>query len=147
MERAERKTGAHAAREDELHELLEDRRREILDQVRHKMRHVRAHHGRGSFDEVRDSVESSHALIQEDLDLALLQLKSETLEKIEDALVRLDERTYGYCFECGEEIARQRLATLPFALRCTRCEEAREAAERTEKPSVRRDHPEPDVAA
>ncbi len=147
MERAERKTGAHAAREDELRELLEDRRREILEQVRHKMRHVRAHHGRGSLDEVRDSVESSHALIQEDLDLALLQLKSETLEKIEDALGRLDERTYGYCFECGEEIARQRLATLPFALRCTRCEEAREAAARAEKTSGRRSHPEPDVAA
>jgi len=28
----------------------------------------------------------SHALVQEDLDLALLQLRSETLEKIEDAL-------------------------------------------------------------
>ncbi len=147
MERSERKTSAHGAREDELRELLEDRRREILDQVRHKMRHVRAHHGRGSLDEVRDSVESSHALIQEDLDLALLQLKTETLEKIEDALVRLDERTYGYCFECGEEIARQRLATLPFALRCTRCEEAREAAEHAERTSIRRDHPEPDVAA
>jgi DnaK suppressor protein len=147
MERAQRKTGIPRERDAELRELLEDRRREILEQVRHKIRHVRAYHGRGSLDEVRDSVETSDALIQEDLDLALLQLKSETLEKIENALARLDERTYGYCFECGEEIARQRLASLPFAVRCTRCEEGREAAARAEKVAARRDAAEPDVAA
>jgi DnaK suppressor protein len=147
MERAQRKTGRPRERDAELRDLLEDRRREILEQVRHTIRHVRAHHGRGSLDEVRDSAESSDALMQEDLDLALLQLKSETLEKIENALARLDERTYGYCFECGEEIARQRLASLPFALRCTRCEAGREAAARAEKVAARRDDAEPDVAA
>jgi DnaK suppressor protein len=147
MERARRKTGIPRERDAELRELLEDRRREILEQVRHTIRHVRAHHGRGSFDEVRDSAESSDALVQEDLDLALLQLKSETLEKIENALVRLDERTYGYCFECGEEIARQRLASLPFALRCTRCEEGRETAARAGRSAARRDDAVPDVAA
>jgi DnaK suppressor protein len=147
MERGQRRTGIPRERDAELRELLEDRRREILEQVRHKIRHVRAHHGRGSFDEVRDSVDSSDALMQEDLDLALLQLKSETLEKIENALARLDERTYGYCFECGEEIARQRLASLPFALRCTRCEEAREATVRAERVATRRDDAVPDVAA
>ena len=147
MERARRKTGTPRDRDAELRELLEDRRREILEQVRHRIRHVRAHHGRGSLDEVRDPVESSDALMREDLDLALLQLKSETLEKIENALARLDERTYGYCFECGEEIAAQRLASLPFALRCTRCEEGREAAARAERLAGRRDDAEPDVAA
>jgi RNA polymerase-binding transcription factor len=147
MERAPRKTGIPKERDADLRELLEDRRREILEQVRHSIRHVRAHHGRGSLDEVRDSMETSHALAQEDLDLALLQLKSETLEKIENALVRLDERTYGYCFECGEEIARQRLASLPFALRCTRCEEGREASARAEKAAARRNRVVPDVAA
>ena len=147
MERSQRKTGIVRERDAELRELLEDRRREILEQVRHTMRHVRAHHGRGSLDEVRDSVEASHALAQEDLDLALLQLKSETLEKIENALARLDERTYGYCFECGEEIARQRLASLPFALRCTRCEQRRETAARAGRSAARRDDAVPDVAA
>ena len=147
MERAPRKIAGRQDRDAELRDLLEDRRREIIDQVRHAVRQVRASHGRGSLDEVRDEAEVSHALVQEDLDLALLQLRSETLEKIEDALVRLDQRTYGYCFECGEEIARQRLASLPFALRCTGCEEKREVAARTEQAAVRRVHTAPDVAA
>lgn len=145
MERAARKTESARGREEDLRELLEDRRKEILEQVQHGIRHVRAHHGRGSLNEVRDSVESSDALLQEDLDLALLQLKTETLEKIEDALARLDERSYGYCFECGGEITRQRLASLPFAVRCTGCEEAREAAEWAEKPAARRDLTSPEI--
>jgi DnaK suppressor protein len=147
MERARRKTAAGRERRDELRELLEDRRREILDQVRHKVRHVRAHHGRGSLDEVRDTAEASDALVREDLDLALLQLKTETLEKIEDALVRLEQQSYGNCFECGEEISRQRLASMPFALRCTRCEDARESAARAGTSAARWELPNPESPA
>jgi DnaK suppressor protein len=139
MERAARKTGGSRGRDRELREVLEDRRREILDQVHHGIRHVRAHHGRGSLNEVRDAAESSDALLQEDLDLALLQLKTKTLEQIEDALARLDERSYGHCVECGGEISRPRLASMPFAVRCTPCEEAREVAARGERSGARRD--------
>ena len=35
-------------------------------------------------------------------------------EKIADALLRLEEGTYGLCFECGEEIAQPRLRALPL---------------------------------
>jgi DnaK suppressor protein len=146
MKRSAQKTERPQSRDDDLRDLLENRRKEILEQVQHGIRHVRAHHGRGSLNEVRDSVESSDALLQEDLDLALLQLKTETLEKVEDALARLDECSYGYCFECGGEISRQRLVSLPFAVRCTRCEEALETAVRAEKPAARRDAPSPDAA-
>jgi DnaK suppressor protein len=55
------------------------------------------------------------------------------LNKIDDALVRLEQGDYGNCFECGEEIAEKRLRALPFAVRCKDCEEAREAAEQRER--------------
>ena len=138
MERARRKLPMTGARYEDLKDLLEDRRQEILDQVQHKIRHVRTHHRGSRLHEVRDSVEASEAETQEDIDLALLQLKAETLDKIEEALARLDERSYGYCFECGEEISKARLASLPFAVRCTRCEGAREEAERREQALSRR---------
>ena len=67
------------------------------------------------------------------MSLALIQMKSETLHKIEEALSRLDEKTYGYCFECGDEISERRLRALPFAVRCKDCEEAREMAEQRER--------------
>jgi DnaK suppressor protein len=60
-------------------------------------------------------------------------MKAETLHKIEEALRRLDEGTFGYCFECGEEISERRLRALPFAVRCKDCEEAREVAQQRER--------------
>jgi DnaK suppressor protein len=60
-------------------------------------------------------------------------MKSETLNKINDALGRLEQGDYGYCFDCGEEIAEKRLRALPFAVRCKDCEEARENAEQRER--------------
>ena len=52
-----------------------------------------------------DAGESSEADIQEDIEFALIQMKAETLQKINEALSRLEEGNYGYCFECGDEIA------------------------------------------
>jgi len=82
---------------------------------------------------VLDTVESSEADIQEDLEFALIQMKSETLNKIDDAIVRLEQGDYGYCFECGEEIGEKRLRALPFAVRCKDCEERRENIEMRER--------------
>jgi DnaK suppressor protein len=87
----------------------------------------------GKLNEVFDAVESAEADIQEDLEFALVQMKSETLNKIVDALGRLEQGNYGNCFECGEEIAEKRLRALPFAVRCKDCEAAREIAEQKER--------------
>ena len=51
----------------------------------------------------------------------------------EEALRRLEEGTYGYCFECGEEISEKRLRALPFAVRCKDCEEAREVKQQRDR--------------
>lgn len=121
----------------ELKRILEDRRREILNEVQEKMRDVRAVDAASVG--VLDSAETSEADIQDEIELALIQMKSETLNKIEEALKRLDEHSYGNCFECGDEISERRLRALPFAVRCKDCEEAREMAEqRARQQSQRR---------
>ncbi len=121
-------------RYSDLKRMLDDRRREIQAEVQGKMRGVREEGTwGGKLNEVLDAVESAEADIQEDLEFALVQMKSETLNKITDALTRLEQGTYGNCFECGEEIAEKRLKALPFAVRCKDCEEARENAEQRER--------------
>lgn len=70
--------------------------------------------------------ESALSDVVDDLDLALVSLQTETLEQIDDALDRLAAGEYGYCLDCGGEIAARRLEALPFAIRCKRCEEALE---------------------
>ena len=127
-------------RYSELKRMLEDRRREIQAEVQGRMRDVRSDGAwGGKQNEVFDAVESSEADIQDDIEFALIQMKSETLHKIEEALKRLDEQSYGNCFECGDEISERRLRALPFAVRCKDCEEAREVAEqRARQQSQRR---------
>lgn len=41
--------------------------------------------------------------------------------RIEAALRRIDEGEYGYCTECGEEIATKRLEADPAAVCCINC--------------------------
>ena len=120
-----------SSRYNELKKMLEDRRRELVSEVHGKIRDVRAEGGKER--EVLDQGESSEVDIQEDIEFALIQMKSETLNKIDAAIRRLDEGTYGDCFECGEEISEARLRALPFAVRCKDCEEARETAEQRER--------------
>jgi DnaK suppressor protein len=109
---------APKSRYAELKRMLEERRREIQAEVQGKMRDVRSEGTwGGKTNEVFDAVESSEADIQDDIEFALIQMKSETLNKINDALLRLDQDNYGNCFECGEEIAEKRLRALPFAVR------------------------------
>ena len=90
----------------ELKQMLDERRREIQAEVQGKMRGVREEGTwGGKLNEVLDAVESSEADIQEELEFALIQMKSETLNKVNDAMLRLEQGDYGYCYECGEEIA------------------------------------------
>ena len=71
----------------ELKQMLDGRRREIQAEVQGKMRDVREEGTwGGKLNEVLDAVESSEADIQEDIEFALIQMKSETLNKINDAL-------------------------------------------------------------
>jgi DnaK suppressor protein len=127
------------ARYNELKRMLDERRIELQAAVKGKMRDVRAEAvWGGKQNEVLDAVESSEADIQEDIEFALIQMKSETLNKVTDALVRLKQGDYGYCFECGEEIAEKRLRALPFAVRCKDCEEAREIVEQRERQAAQR---------
>jgi DnaK suppressor protein len=131
-----RKVAATSSRYNELKKMLEERRRELLSAVQGKIRDVRADGGKER--DVLDQGESSEVDIQEDIEFALIQMKSETLNKINEALRRLDDGSYGNCFECGEEIAQPRLRALPFAVRCKDCEETRENAELRERALARK---------
>ena len=123
-------TDSRSQRYEELRTILEDRRREIQSEVQSRMKDVRADTGQAG---VVDDVETSESDIQDEIEFALIQMKAETLHRINEALERLEEGSYGRCFECGEEIEPRRLRALPFAVRCKDCEEARENAATRER--------------
>ena len=73
-----------------------------------------------------DDTEHAEADIQEHIAVALIQMKGDTLQRLREALVRLEAGEYGDCADCGCEISEKRLQALPFALRCTACESTHE---------------------
>ena len=111
-----------------LRQLLEARRKQLTVEMQGMMRDVRA----GRADErAADEQDVAESYQRSDVDLAVVQMKAETVARIDAALRRVDAGTYGRCVECEEPIAFERLRALPFALRCTSCEQSRERVTRT----------------
>ena len=106
----------------ELRQMLMDRRLELGSVVHSNIRDGRQRQPK----EVGDFGEDSATAHQVELDLSLLQMRAQTVERIDEALTRLAADRYGICTVCGREIADRRLRALPFAVRCTRCEDRRE---------------------
>ena len=61
------------------------------------------------------------AMQQQAMAQATERQRSAELVRIEQALKRIGEDEYGYCEECGDEIADKRLAIDPAANLCIRC--------------------------
>jgi len=64
------------------------------------------------------------------LELRTRDRERKLLRKIDSALARIDDASYGYCDETGEEIGLKRLEARPVATLCLEAQERRELAER-----------------
>jgi DnaK suppressor protein len=117
-------------RSAELRRSLEERRSELVANLHRRMRVVRAERGMNAVGGGLDDGEVSEGDMQEDIELALIQLRAETLSRINASITRLEAGVYGQCASCGEEIATSRLRALPFAVRCRECEEQDETEHR-----------------
>jgi len=64
------------------------------------------------------------------LELRTRDRERKLLKKIDAALQRIEDGTYGYCEETGDEIGLRRLEARPVATLCVEAQERRELAER-----------------
>jgi DnaK suppressor protein len=58
--------------------------------------------------------------------LNLVSSEQDVLYEIDDALRRIDLKSYGVCESCGKQVERARLKALPFAKMCIQCKAAAE---------------------
>jgi DnaK suppressor protein len=56
--------------------------------------------------------------------------------KIQEALSRIDEDTFGICEECGEEIGIERLKARPVTTLCIECKSSQEVEEKKARRAV-----------
>src|SRR5688572_26141074 len=115
-----------------LNRMLMDRQAEIRSKLR-SLREVLP----AEVAQVKDAEEQSMEDFVLGMDFALMEMESETLRQIDEAIQRLDEGTYGVCSECDEKISEARLKALPFATVCRDCQAQREddLAARNARPS------------
>lgn len=87
---------------------------------------------RASFDEVEKIRQDKKP---DPIDLELLRIWNETLDRIDEALKALEAGKYGICSGCGREIRLSYLRAVMFATQCERCsaENSRLAARRARR--------------
>ncbi|MEE9615367.1 MAG: TraR/DksA family transcriptional regulator [Thermodesulfobacteriota bacterium] len=94
----------------------------ILQEVAHKVEDE----SRGMKTDIGDIYDIASSERERELSLMLGDRGRAQLSEIEDALERLDLKSYGTCGECGEPIAEQRLMALPFTRVCVECKSKEE---------------------
>lgn len=65
--------------------------------------------------------EGDPAIVQWEINLALLQRAEEKVQQLQEALENLTAGTYGVCEVCGKPIEPERLEILPQTKRCITC--------------------------
>jgi DnaK suppressor protein len=68
-----------------------------------------------------DAAEFAEELVEQNVALGLLGSVAETLEKIDSAIHRIQDGSYGRCEDCGVKIPAARLDAIPYAERCVEC--------------------------
>ena len=62
--------------------------------------------------------------------LRIRERERKLINKIDEALERIDDKTYGICEMCGEDISIERLKARPVTTLCIRCKTKSEALEK-----------------
>ena len=110
---------------DHFRDILNAWKRELMFEVDRTVHHMQ--------DEAANFPDPNDRATQESefgLELRTRDRERKLLRKIDSALSRIDDGSYGFCEETGEEIGLKRLEARPVATLCLEAQERRELAER-----------------
>lgn len=105
--------------------ILNSWKRELMNEVDRTVHHMQ--------DEAANFPDPNDRATQESefgLELRTRDRERKLLRKINSAIARIEDGTYGYCEETGEEIGLKRLEARPVATLCLEAQERREMSER-----------------
>lgn len=120
-------------RRERLRKLLIQKREDIIKEAKSEIKKFKSGEKKQLVETVMDDGDMSVVDLSEDISLKQLSTHRETLIKIDAALRKLDENSYGICEECGDEISEERLKIMPFAIYCRDCQEKKELLEKIER--------------
>lgn len=76
--------------------------------------------------ESADDLDRTLDILDQEMDLRVREIRSDEIQKVEEALERIEAGTYGKCVACGARIPAARLRLLPEATLCVHCQEQEE---------------------
>ena len=110
-----------------LRAALDQRQELLLGEVRAALEHSEDQQYIELIDRVpADIGDQSVGDMLADLNLAIIDRHIEEVRAIDAARLRLRERSYGICIDCGQELEFARLIAFPTALRCVPCQDQHE---------------------
>lgn len=110
-------------RRNRLHEMLMEEKRRLWNELRLELFEKQEAGPRGQRDLPHDLGDQSMLDVLEDTGLAVADIHREQLTRLEMAIVRVEQGSYGLCEECGKKIDEARLRVAPFATSCVNCQE------------------------
>ena len=87
---------------------------------------------RSDREDLLDSGDVATVELNQSFTIRLREREEKLLKKIESALARIGDGSYGTCEECGEEIDVKRLIARPVTTLCIDCKSRQEAEEKSQ---------------
>jgi DnaK suppressor protein len=110
---------------DHFRTILSSWKRDLMEEVDRTVTHMKDEAANPPDPNDRATLESEFAL-----ELRTRDRERKLIRKIEEALKRIDDGSYGFCLETGEPIGVKRLEARPVATLCIEAQERRERRER-----------------
>ena len=104
---------------------LEEMKVEINSDVEQTLTEMTTHTGNIPDPNDRATMESDRSF-----ELRIRGRERKLMEKVEEALARIEDGSYGICAGCGEDIAPKRLEARPVAKYCIDCKTKQEQREK-----------------
>jgi len=131
--KAAEKKAAADKRTEALRKLLIQKREQIVKKAKVEISKYIKGETKQLVDTALDDGDWSVVDLSEDVSLKQLSTHRDMLVKIDAAIRKFEEGTYGICEDCGNKISEERLKILPFAIYCRDCQEKIEQLEAIEK--------------
>jgi len=106
---------------------LEDSRKALIENARKTMEEE----SNFDTDDLPDEIDQASSEYAQSMAFRLRDREKFLLKKIEMALARIDDGTFGVCERCEEEISPKRLEARPVTTLCIRCKEEQEKKEKS----------------
>jgi RNA polymerase-binding protein DksA len=109
---------------DRFRKRLEEERERlagVIDEIQAEQEEVRLTETSSDRSPDPNTAEGGSLTIELEMELSLAKNAEDLLGKVDEALIRIDEGSYGDCSECGRPIPVARLEVLPYTKFCVEC--------------------------